>query len=84
VLIHFLRKQSHVESSNRIVGFMEAVLKFWETREKNPLEPFVPPNIYRQIDTEGVYIEGVHRAVSHLKQKEISLPHDLLSIPWKN
>lgn len=83
VLIHFLRKQSHVESSNRIVGFMEAVLKFWETREKNPLEPFVPPNIYRQIDTEGVYIEGVHRAVSHLKQKEISLPHDLLSIPWE-
>jgi pyruvate,orthophosphate dikinase len=32
VLIHFLRKQSHVESSNRIIGFMEAVLTFWHTR----------------------------------------------------
>ena len=26
-LIHFLRKQSHVESSNRIIGFMDAILQ---------------------------------------------------------
>ena len=28
VLLHFLRKQCHVESSNRIINFMEAVLQF--------------------------------------------------------
>ena len=43
ILIHFLRKQSHVESSNRIIRFMEAVLHFWKTRDKSSLTPFVPP-----------------------------------------
>jgi pyruvate,orthophosphate dikinase len=34
VLSHFLRKQSHVESSNRIVGLMEATLDFWRTKKR--------------------------------------------------
>jgi len=78
VLIHFLRKQSHVESSSQIVGFIKAVLNFWETREKNPLQPFVPPSIYDQIDTRGPYIDGVHRVIAHLKEKGAQLPDDLL------
>jgi len=53
VLIHFLRKQSHVESSNRIVSFMEATLKFWGTRDKTGLEPFVPPIIFNEIESDG-------------------------------
>jgi len=56
ILIHFLRKQSHVESSSQIVEFMEAILHFWATREKENLKPFVPPNIYSQIQTKGLYI----------------------------
>jgi pyruvate,orthophosphate dikinase len=80
VLIHFLRKQSHVESSNRIIDFMEATLNFWATREKSPLEPFVPPNIFEEIDTQGPYIDGVHRVMSHLNKKGVSLPDDLINI----
>ena len=78
-LIHFLRKQSHVESSNRIVDFMEATLYFWETREKGPLEPFVPPNIYSEIDTRGPYIDGVHKVMGHLNKKGINF-NDFLHI----
>ncbi len=66
-LIHFLRKQSHVESSNRIVCLMDAVLKFWETRDRTGLEPFVPPDIYRQTSEDGRHVDGVHRAIRHLK-----------------
>jgi pyruvate,orthophosphate dikinase len=80
LLIHFLRKQSHVESSNRIIDFMKAIFNFWETREKGPLEPFLPPDIYKEIDTHGPYIEGVHRIISHLKEKVISLPDGLVTI----
>ncbi len=69
VLIHFLRKQSHVESSNRIVEFMEAILKFWETRRKGPLKSFVPPDIYQKIKTRGTYINGVNKVMLHLKTK---------------
>jgi len=81
VLVHFLRKQSHVESSNQIVRLMEGTLNFWKTRDKESLRPFVPPNIYDQIETEGPYIEGVHSVVKRLFEAEgLKDIEDLLSI----
>ncbi len=78
ILIHFLRKQSHVESSNRIIRFMEAVLHFWKTRDKAPLQPFVPPNIFAQIDARGEYIDGVNALFTHLTNQGLALPEELL------
>lgn len=80
VLVHFLRKQSHVESSNRIIGFMEAVLEFFSTRDKRGLVPYVPPGIYNQIDTTGLFIDGVYKAFSHLKEQGVEIPGGLLKI----
>jgi len=65
-LVHFLRKQSHVESSNQIVGLMEGTLNFWKAKSKEGVMPFVPPNIYQQIETEGLHIDGVHEVVKYL------------------
>ncbi|NQT69428.1 MAG: pyruvate, phosphate dikinase, partial [Desulfobacteraceae bacterium] len=78
--IHFLRKQSHVESSNLIIDFMEATLDFWKTGDKGLIEPFIPPNIFVQIDAKGPYIDGVHRAMSFLNTQGLSLPQDLITI----
>ncbi|MDY6791615.1 MAG: PEP/pyruvate-binding domain-containing protein [Thermodesulfobacteriota bacterium] len=83
ILIHFLRKQSHVESSSQIIYFMEAIFHFWATREKEKLKPFVPPNIYSQIETKGIHLDGVHTVVSHLGEKGFFLPDDLLTIKEK-
>ena len=80
LLIHFLRKQSHVESSNRIIDFMKSVFKFWETKEKGILEAFVPPDIYMEIDSEGPYIDGVHKVIISFKEKGIYLPEGLLTL----
>jgi len=80
LLIHFLRKQSHVESSNRIIDLMEATLNFWETKEKEPLEPYVPPNLYQEIDTKGPYIDGVHKVIVHLKESGVSLLDGLITL----
>jgi pyruvate,orthophosphate dikinase len=80
VLIHFLRKQSHVESSNQILDFMRATLHFWTTRDKQCLEPFVPPNIYDQIDTHGPFIDGVHRVMLVLRESGISIPGDMFML----
>ena len=82
-LIHFLRKQSHVESSNRIVPFMEATLHFWRTRDKTCLEPFVPSSIYHEIDTRGPYIDGVNRVITYLVEQGIKIPDDLLILSKK-
>ncbi|MGD8992915.1 MAG: pyruvate, phosphate dikinase, partial [Desulfobacterales bacterium] len=83
ILIHYLRKQSHVESSNRIIDLMEAVLYFWKTRDKKRLAPYVPPVIYDQIDTRGPFIDGVFQIMEHLKDKGIRAPSDLLAISEK-
>jgi pyruvate,orthophosphate dikinase len=81
VLIHFLRKQSHVESSSQIINLMEATLSFWRTREKHLLKPYVPPNVYLQIENRGAYIDGVHRIMTHLFEDErISKTCDLLKL----
>jgi len=79
-LIHFLRKQSHVESSNRIVPFMEATLLFWKTLDKTGLKPYVPPIIYREIDDSGVYVDGVNRIISYFAEQGIRIPGGLLAL----
>ncbi|HUV50701.1 MAG TPA: PEP/pyruvate-binding domain-containing protein [Anaerolineae bacterium] len=83
VLIHFLRKQSHVESSSRMIGFMEAVINFWQTKNREILKPFIPPGIFDQIHTRGPYIDGVHRVMLHLKAKKLYLPDDLIALNEK-
>jgi pyruvate, orthophosphate dikinase len=78
-LIHFLRKQSHVESSSRILPFMEAVFRFWRDLDKDLLAPFVPPSIYRRIDSHGPHVIGLHRAMVRLSRRGVRIPEDLSS-----
>jgi len=66
VLIHFLRKQSHVESNNRIVDFIEAILCFWFSKQKEELTSFLPPEILEQIPASGPYVDQVNRLIQHL------------------
>ena len=80
VLIHFLRKQSHVESSNQILDFMRATLQFWLTKEQAIIQPYVPPYIYQQVGSQGVHIDGVHRVMVYLSDKGLVLPDDLLTL----
>jgi len=84
ILIHFIRKQSHVESSNLIIPLMDAALDFWKTCDKTGLEPFVPPSIYNAIETSGPYIDGVHRVIAYLHRKGIDFPDDIIWLPEKD
>ncbi len=80
ILIHFLRKQSHVESSNQILGFIDAVLEFWKTGNKKGLVRFVPEEIFNRIETTGPYIEGVRRIMTFLSQDGTDIQERLLNI----
>ena len=70
VLIHFLRKQSHVESSNLIVDFIEAIFAFWKTRSRDFLKPFLPEDVYSQVKTKGIFVDGMNK----LMQRIFELP----------
>lgn len=81
VLIHFLRKQSHVESSNLIVGFLEAIIRFWYTLEKKGLEYYLPDHVFYQVNTQGHYIDDIHRlTVGVFKKGSLYKPADLLNL----
>jgi pyruvate,orthophosphate dikinase len=80
-LVHFLRKQSHVESSSRILPFMEAVFRFWRDLDKEALASFLPPAVYRRVDSRGPHVSGLHRAMMRLARRGVRIPEDLASFP---
>ena len=79
-LIHFLRKQSHVESSNLIVDFIEAIIIFWRDRDKKGLAPYLPEEVLQQIAAEGEYVDQLHRLTARIwTLPHIRRPADLLN-----
>ncbi len=80
VLIHFLRKQSHVESSNLIVGFIQAIFLFWKTKDKEPLLPFLPEEVYTEVSVSGPFIDDQHSLSQRIcQQLQFQSMNDLLS-----
>ncbi len=77
-LIHFLRKQCHVESSSRIVDFITEVIMFWKTGEKERVEPYLPPMIYQEIQPTGPFVDGPRKILEYLESKKMFLPADYL------
>ncbi len=67
VLIHFLRKQAHVESSNLIVGFIEAIFTFWITLEKEYLRDYLPEEVLKQVTTSGPFVDDQHTLAQRIK-----------------
>jgi pyruvate, orthophosphate dikinase len=60
-LVHFLRKQSHVESNNIIVSFIEALIEFWRSLDKGRLLRLVPPEVFEEISDSGPLVDEMHR-----------------------
>ncbi len=80
-LVHFLRKQSHVESNNRIVPFIQAIIEFWRTKDKRRLESLVPPEIYSGIPETGPLIDDIHRVFETIfSERTINHVQDLLDL----
>jgi pyruvate, orthophosphate dikinase len=80
-LVHFLRKQSHVESNNVIVSFIEALIEFWRTLDKSRLETLVPPEVFDEISESGPLVDEMHRIFTALfNSQTIHHTEDLLDL----
>ncbi|BCL59381.1 phosphoenolpyruvate synthase/pyruvate phosphate dikinase [Desulfomarina profundi] len=79
ILIHFLRKQGHVESSNLIVDFIQAIFLFWKTKNKVVLSPYLPEEVYSQVKTSGRFIDNQHILSERFwREKKIREVEDIL------
>ena len=69
-LIHFLRKQSHVESSNLIEDFIREIFRFWRLKDKTSLRPFLPPEIYEALAVQGEWLDEAHVLVRKIFEEK--------------
>lgn len=80
-LIHFLRKQSHVESNNIVVSFIESIIDFWRTLDKSKLKELLPDEVYPEVVSSGPLVDDVHRIfVAVFTQQTIHNVKDLLDL----
>ncbi len=81
-LVHFLRKQSHVESNNVIVSFIEALIEFWRNLDKGRLENLVPAEVFEEISDHGPLVDEMHRIFTTIFDSQtIHHTEDLLDLP---
>ncbi|MGD0400795.1 MAG: PEP/pyruvate-binding domain-containing protein [Syntrophobacteraceae bacterium] len=80
-LIHFLRKQSHVESNNIIVSFIQGIIEYWRTKDKKPLEGLIPSDVYSDIPESGPQVDDIHRIFEYVfRARTINHVQDLLDL----
>lgn len=77
-LVHFVRKQSHVESNSRLVTFMEDIFKYWYSRSKTALLRHLPEEVYRDIPVKGEYFDGLHKIFKDIFPKVGEQPQAFL------
>ncbi len=70
-LMHFVRKQSHAESSNRLVAFARAVFTYWLTLDTKGLEPYLSANTLAAVRRELDWAKQPHEMLLALRE---SLP----------
>ena len=80
IIIHFLRKQSHVDSNNHIVPFVEAIIEYWHEGDKKTLEEFLPAEVYEQVPLENPFREEMAPVFKRILDNGRFRPCDLLTV----
>lgn len=65
-LIHFLRKQCHVESTNRIVELVRNIFDYWRCGDKSGLQGLISPEVMEEAHGVGPWFDDVHRLTQTL------------------
>lgn len=69
-LMHFIRKQIHVESSSFLVDLVKKVIEFWITGERKVLEDCIPEEVLKEIDFTDEHYRELHYLFERLLSSE--------------
>ena len=78
-VVHFLRKQSHVESNSLLVTFLEDAFRYWATGKKSFLRVHLPEEVYAQTPEGAPETRGLQTIFHTLLEKLRSDPQGFLS-----
>lgn len=79
-LIHFLRKQVHIEGNNSHIDLTFKIVNFWFDGDKESLKPFLPEDVYNSIDLKSKWFSGIHKLIKALIKENYGNVKDLLNL----
>ena len=65
-LVHFLRKQSHVESSNQTLELIESIFRYWLYGNVELLKGQIPDNIYKRLNPNDTHTTNMRIIIQYL------------------
>ncbi len=78
-LVHFIRKQVHVESSPLILDLLKETINFWLTGDTYILKKFVPIEVFDSLSQEREHFSEMGKIFSYLIEEFSSLDNLLMS-----
>ncbi len=78
-LIHFLRKQVHIEGNNSHIDLSGKIFQFWYDGDLSKLKPFIPKDVYASVDKKSRWFMNVNKMVKEMCDKEKLKPAELLN-----
>lgn len=78
-LMHFLRKQIHVDSNNMHLDFLEKILDYWINGEFEHLSPLLPPDIKDAVSSSDQWVLPMRKLITEVSEYLSISPYDLLS-----
>jgi len=77
-LIHFVRKQVHIESNNSHILLLEMVFQFWLTANIQPLRPHLPEDVMSEIDVNGEWVKDMKPLIVDVASISGCTPEEVL------
>jgi len=68
-LIHFLRKQVHIEGNNTLIDMTRKIFDFWYDGNLPALKTGFPPDVYDSIDLKGRWFKPIHTLLKTLCER---------------
>lgn len=79
-LIHFMRKQIHIESNNTHIELARKIITYWYDGNKEPLKEMIPQEIYEGLDQDSKWFIRPHETMIRLCQELKTPPAELLRL----
>ncbi|PKM61981.1 MAG: pyruvate phosphate dikinase [Firmicutes bacterium HGW-Firmicutes-4] len=79
-LIHFMRKQIHIESNNTHIDLARKIITYWYDGNKEPLKEMIPQQIYEDLDQDSKWFIRPHQTMIRLCEELQTSPAGLLRL----
>ena len=79
-LIHFMRKQIHIESNNTHIDLARKIITYWYDGNKEPLRDIIPQEIYNDLNKTSKWFIKPHETMKILCDELESSPAELMAL----